>query len=80
MREKIERFVKIYAFSILFSSYVTMLYIFSNAYDHPSKRTVVWINAFGEANVEAAMLLLSMPCIMYWVVDWVVGMWRDRRK
>lgn len=44
---------------------VTFLYIFLTAYFSPSKTVIVDINRWGEANIEAGLLLIVVPTIFY---------------
>jgi len=44
-----------------------MLWTFSVAYLHPSKATLVTINAFGEANWEMILFVCLLP-FMIWLV------------
>ena len=60
---------KIILFSsiIMFSSYIILLYTFLSAYLSPIKTVVVDINSVGEANIELVFLLISIPCVIYYL-------------
>ena len=60
------KLVKLTAIIVLASCYVTMLGSFARAYISPLKLFKIGINIYGEAHLEAAILLLSFPlCIKY---------------
>jgi len=52
---------------VLLASYLILLFTFISAYLSPVKAVVVHINNIGEANIELAFLLLSVPCIAYYL-------------
>ena len=54
---------KVTALITLVATYVTILLTFLTAYLHPSKSVLVTINTMGEANIEFALLALTIPAI-----------------
>ena len=52
---------------VLMASYFIMLYTFFTAYFNPNKTVLVHINNIGEANIEFLFLLLTIPCIIYYL-------------
>ena len=60
------KLVKLAAIIVLASCYITMLASFAKAYMGPLKLFKIGINIYGEANLEATILLLSFPlCVKY---------------
>ncbi len=51
----------------LLASYIILLYTFFSAYLSPAKAVYVSINNIGEANIELFFLMLTIPCIIYYV-------------
>jgi len=52
---------------VLLASYIILLYTFFTAYLNPNKIVHVHINNIGEANIEFFFLLLTIPCIIYYL-------------
>jgi len=60
------KLVKLAAIIVLASCYVTFLTIFTIAYFDLNKVITIGINVYGEANLEAIILLISIPiCAKY---------------
>jgi len=52
---------------VLIASYVMLLCTFFTAYLNPNKTVHISVNNIGEANVEFLLLLLTIPCIIYYL-------------
>ena len=64
--EHMSKLSKLVALIVLAACYVTLLGSFTRAYISPLKLFKIGINIYGEANLEAAILLLSFPlCVKY---------------
>ncbi len=50
-------------------SYYLFLVTFLSAYAHPSQSVTVTIDAYNEAEVELAMILLSLPAAARYLLD-----------
>lgn len=60
------RVIKVATVTVLAACYVTMLVVFFLAYLSPLKTLRIGIDVYGEANLEALILLLSLPlCVKY---------------
>ena len=60
------KLVKLVAIIVLASCYVTSLIVFAVAYMNPAKTIKLGINVYGEAHLEAAILIISIPlCVKY---------------
>ena len=58
--------VKAVAITVLSACYVTMLIIFAVAYFDLNKVITIGIDVYGEAHLEAIILLISFPlCVKY---------------
>ena len=55
--------LRIYGYVVALSCYITVLLTFVTAYFN-NMRTLVTINDYGEANIEAVILLTSIPIIL----------------
>lgn len=55
-------------FSVLVTSWLTLFYTFFTAYSTPSKTTIVMIDKFGEADIEAFLFIGTMPLVV-WVFN-----------
>ena len=49
------------------TAYVMMFIIFFAAYSCPAKVVVFTINTYGEATIEAILILLSLPSVLVYV-------------
>ena len=60
------KIIKVTSIIVLAACYVTMLTIFTLAYMNPTKIIKIGIDIYGEAHLEAAILLLSLPfCVKF---------------
>jgi len=60
------KLVKLAAIIVLASCYITMLASFAKAYMGPLKIFKIGIDIYGEAHLEAAILIISIPiCAKY---------------
>jgi len=51
--------------TVLATGYITTLIVFSTAYFTANKSLLLYINKFGEANLELLFLLFTIPFIVY---------------
>lgn len=56
---KRNRIVFVLGMSVMFTTYVVMLWIFFTAYSTPQKEVIAAINNYGEADVEAILFLVT---------------------
>jgi len=61
-----EDIIEIFAKAGISMCIVIMYWIFFSAY-FSGYKTTIYINMFNEAHIEAFMLLLAMPCIIYYL-------------
>lgn len=45
--------------------FVVVLVLFMTAYSHPDKKVLVEIDHYGEADLEFALFLILIPCVIY---------------
>ena len=62
---------------VMFASYLILLCTFFSAYLSPIKTVIVDINGIGEANIELAFLLASIPCVIYYLINLK---WSSKKK
>lgn len=62
MTEKPKKRV-IIGFVFLVTGYLAMLIIFLNAMFSPAKATIIRIDAYSEAYIELAMIIVSLICV-----------------
>ena len=62
---------------ILVASYFILLYTFISAYLSPIKTVTVNINQLGEAKIELIFLLVTIPCIAYYLKNLS---WSSKKK
>jgi len=55
------------AVTVLTATYLTILLTFAVAYLDPYKRTLVTIDTYHEANIELALLLLTLPLVLRYI-------------
>lgn len=73
------RFIILLVTSMMFvMSYFMLLLTFFVAYLSPSKLVIVNINSVGEANIEFLFLLLTIPCVVYYLRSFAWN--REERK
>lgn len=53
----------------MITSYLTVIYLFFGAYFYKDKYIIVAIDFFGEADIEAILLLITMPCVIYFLLS-----------
>lgn len=53
----------------MITSYLAVIYLFFGAYFYEDKYIIVAINFFGEADIEAILLLITMPCVIYFLLS-----------
>lgn len=76
---KASRFYILLITSMVFvASYFILLLTFFVAYLSPSKLVIVDINGVGEANIEFLFLLLTIPCVVYYLRSFAWN--REKRK
>ena len=65
--ETIDSFMQWFSWSILLSSFVTLFITFVLAYTMPDKSVTIYINHYGEANLEIFLLLFGAISIVYMI-------------
>jgi len=55
----------LFGLTVLLATYLTVLVTFLYAYMSEDKRIVIEINTFGEARLEFAILVVSLPVVVY---------------
>ena len=61
----------------LLSSFVVMTITFFTAYFTESKRTLISINSFGEANIEFVLLIIVFISVCVLIKDWCFDKGKD---
>ena len=61
----VKTFMLLYGLATILGITINMLWIFLTAYSYPSKMTKLYINAYGEANVELISLFIALPIMCY---------------
>jgi len=75
MKELIKDIIMLLGASLSLTLSICTLYVFTVAYSNELKKTTVYINAIGEANLELILILLLFPCFVYFwikVIDYVI--------
>jgi len=62
---KLRHYSVIFGLSVLVAGFITFALAFLTAYNHPSKSATIYINKYGEANIEFYILLVSIPFILF---------------
>jgi len=65
------KIAKAYVVCIVLTCYITILLTFASAYLN-GMQTLVTINDYGEANIEALMLGVSLILLLLWVKDVII--------
>ena len=68
MKKKIKFHTKILGLIFVLAYTIFFIIFFLSAYFNPTYKTILWINAYGEAKYELIVLLLSiipMVCFFY---------------
>ena len=73
---KIKDFIKVIGLGTVLAVYIRLLWTFLLAYFHPTKQVLISSNTYGEANIEAIMLLVTLPCVIYFIYE----VWKNDRK
>ena len=55
------------AISVLVGTYLTTLITFAFAYLNPYKEALIAIDIYHEANIELALLLLTLPLVLRYI-------------
>jgi len=61
--------IKVFGISTLLAAYITLIHTFMKAYLSPQKKIIVYINNFGEAWWEFALIVITFPCVLYFIYD-----------
>ena len=63
-------YLELLAICFLLAFYITFAMTFVHAYSNPEKRVMVYIDEFGEAEIEYWLVLLpSIPVILWYVSE-----------
>lgn len=72
--------VRVFGFAVMLACAVVFLEMFFKAFLHGlftgDYSSVLLINVFGEARIEAIMLLFGIPCMVYFV--WWSNIWQSK--
>jgi len=68
---KIRRWMYLIGIPIILGNFFVMSYLFLKAYFHPLKMHNIKINVFGEANAEFILVIVSIPIVIYLLVDFL---------
>jgi hypothetical protein len=63
------RISNLVAVCMFLTSYIFMIILFISAYKSPAKMVLLNINAFGEATIEVALILLCAPFVYIYSID-----------
>ena len=69
MKKKIKNIIKFVAYATLFLTFWSYVETFYKAYFFGNYEAIVHINDYGEALVEFWWITLSIPCILYLLID-----------
>ena len=65
MKKTINKIISWLGLTGVISSILSFYLLFASAYFAPSKKTILWIDKYGEANLEGTILLFLLPFIVY---------------
>lgn len=71
--------IRIIGFWIILTGYIIYLITFTIAYFDDTKQVIVDIDAYGEANFEFIVALITLPCVIYFI-GWYLKNERKKRK
>lgn len=69
----------LFGLTVLLATYLTVLATFLFAYMSEDKRIVIEINTFGEAKLEMAILVASLPVVVYTYLKTISTIYRGER-
>lgn len=69
--KKLKWHMKIYGFVNLLAAFVLMVYTFTVAYVGGGYEVIVTINDYNEAYPEIAMIIIAIPCIIYFIYNYM---------
>ena len=65
IKSRIEPFIKCFAYSMMLSCFVCLFITFVIAYFNPGRSIVIYIDNYGEANLELFLFCLGAVSISY---------------
>ena len=67
IKNRIESFMKGFAWSMMRACFITLFITFVIAYFNPGKSVVIYINHYGEANLELFLMCFGAISILYMI-------------
>lgn len=58
-------------------TFIVFFYTFARAYLNKSKSITIFIDKYGEANIEMTILLLLLPMVLFWGYKYIQQLKRE---
>ena len=64
--------IRVFGLGFCLAYYLNGVKAFVEAYLSPHKLTLIYINNYGEAHIELIMTLVSIPCVLYFIIHTLI--------